>query len=149
MLSGETAKGKYPQLAVETMTDIIREAEAAICEDELYAMQQMIMPRPAQSMEAVAAASARTAQDQGASLIMVLTETGAAPALIAKYRPAVPVVAVCHSAKVARQCALLCGVVPIVVRWNDGSEFATVSVRTGCAQWYRVTVLQRHAWAAS
>eukprot|EP00928_Gymnodinium_smaydae_P081134 TRINITY_DN64703_c0_g1_i1.p1 TRINITY_DN64703_c0_g1~~TRINITY_DN64703_c0_g1_i1.p1 ORF type:complete len:582 (+),score=149.83 TRINITY_DN64703_c0_g1_i1:39-1748(+) len=115
MLSGETAKGAYPKEAVTSMSGIVREAEAAIDPEDLERRQQLVMPKPAPSMEAVSAAAARTAEDQGASLVMVVTETGAAPQLAAKYRPTVPIVAVCNDAAVARQCALLRGVIPIVV----------------------------------
>merc|ERR1711957_308194 len=73
-------------------------------------------------MEAVAAAAVRTAQDQGAELLVVVTETGSAPVLAAKYRPTVPIVAVCPEESVARRCALLRGVTPIVIPWQtDGS----------------------------
>merc|ERR1712039_84370 len=75
------------------------------------------------------AAAVRTAQDQGADLVVVVTETGAAPMLAAKYRPTVPVVAVCPDSAVARQCALLRGVTPIVVPWQISSnQFSTVDV---------------------
>merc|ERR1740117_1088534 len=87
------------------------------------------MPQPCESVEAVCAAAARTAQDQNASLVMVLTETGEAPKMMAKYRPSVPIVAVCPTPEAARQCALLRGVIPIVVEWKlNASEFSRVSV---------------------
>ena len=41
------------------------------------------------------AAAARTAQDQDASVVMLVTETGEAPRMTAKYRPRVPIVACC------------------------------------------------------
>ena len=134
MLSGETAKGAFPRAAVETMAEVVREAEAAMDGEALEHKQQLMMPKPAASMEAVCAAAARTAQDQAASVMLVVTETGEAPALAAKYRPTVPIVAVCVDESVARQCALLCGVIPVVVPWRGPlgdatSQYTTVNVR--------------------
>ena len=120
------------------------------------------MPKHADSLEAVCAAAARIAQDQDASVVMLVTETGEAPRMTAKYRPRVPIVACCPNEvrrsgrdihvwctslrnrascvcgfaefwgiwgqAVARQCALLRGVIAIVIPWQEGSEFATVSV---------------------
>ena len=56
---------------------------------------QILMPKHADSLEAVCAAAARTAQDQDASVVMLVTETGEAPRMTAKYRPRVPIVACC------------------------------------------------------
>merc|ERR1712137_1455700 len=90
--------------------------------------QQLAMPKPAPSMEAVAAAAVRTAQDQAAQLLVVVTETADAPILTAKYRPTMPIVAVCPQEEVARRCALLRGVTPIVIPWHLGDSFSTVNV---------------------
>ena len=70
-------------------------------------------------------------------MLMLVTETGEGPRLAAKYRPSVPIVACCSSEATARACALLRGVIPIVIPWNaagmtgvDGmSELVTVSVK--------------------
>jgi len=115
MLSGETAKGKFPEEAVRAMCGICVEAESAIDVETVERKQQLVMPKDASSPEAVSAAAARTAQDARKALVMVVTETGETPRLVAKYRPHVPIVAVCLDEAVARQCSLLRGVVPIVV----------------------------------
>merc|ERR1712083_234763 len=100
-----------------------------MCQSDGERRQQLNMPRPAPSMEAVAAAAVRTAQDQEAELLVVVTETAAAPLLAAKYRPTVPIVAVCPQEDVARRCALLRGVTPIVIPWQISDDgFSVVNV---------------------
>ena len=69
-----------------------------MCHSVITAAQccaQLLMPKHADSLEAVCAAAARTAQDQDASVVMLVTETGEAPRMTAKYRPRVPIVACC------------------------------------------------------
>ena len=129
MLSGETAKGKWPREAVRAMAEIVREAEATVNEEYIGNRQQMIMPKHCTSLEAVCAAAAKSCHDQGASMLMLVTETGEGPRLAAKYRPSVPIIACCSNAETARSCALLRGVIPIVVPWTQGSAFSTVSVK--------------------
>ena len=46
MLSGETAKGKYPKEAVEVMANVCREAEAAVYYKQLSRDMKKSMPRP-------------------------------------------------------------------------------------------------------
>jgi pyruvate kinase len=65
--------------------------------EELVTQQTLLMPPGANSLEAVAAAAARSAEDQGARMLMLVTETGLAPRMVAKYRPGIPIVAVCPS----------------------------------------------------
>lgn len=122
MLSGETAKGKYPEEAVKAMSYICAEAEAAIDPETMERRQQLVMPKNASAAEAVSAAAARTAQDAQASLVIVVTETGEAPRLVAKYRPSVPIVAVCLDEAVARRCCLLRGVIPVHVPLDEATQ---------------------------
>ena len=136
MLSGETAKGDWPKEAVETMTGIVREAEAVVDEEILEERQAAMMPEGASSLEAICRGVARASADQGASLLLLVTETGEATRLAAKYRPSIPIVACCPNEAVARQCALQRGVIPIVVPWRGGepgepesNQFASISVK--------------------
>ena len=62
----------------------------------------------------------------------VVTENGEAPLRMSKYRPGVMILAVCVDERIARTCALLRGVVPLVVKWkvdDQQNEFAVVSVQ--------------------
>lgn len=128
MLSGETAKGKYPFEAVQTMAEIVREAEASIDLEAEEMRQLLVMPHPAPSLEAVCAAAARTANDQRAGGILVITENGEAPRLMSKYRPQVKILAACPSHGVAQGCALYRGVTPIVIPWGHQGAYSSIDV---------------------
>ena len=131
MLSGETAKGAWPEASLRTMSSVVREAEATMNEEYIADRQQIIMPHPCSSLEAVCAGAAKASHDQNASMLMLITETGEGPRLAAKYRPSVPIVACCSSEATARACALLRGVIPIVIPWNsaEASDLITIDVK--------------------
>ncbi|ORY49843.1 pyruvate kinase [Rhizoclosmatium globosum] len=102
MLSGETAKGAFPVLAVEMMAKICREAEADINYSELYPQLRRQLVLPISVSEAVASSAVKTSWDVHAALIIVLTQTGNTAQAICKYRPIAPVLAVTASDQVAR-----------------------------------------------
>eukprot|EP00878_Enallax_costatus_P018990 GHUV01020018.1.p1 GENE.GHUV01020018.1~~GHUV01020018.1.p1 ORF type:complete len:421 (+),score=89.48 GHUV01020018.1:770-2032(+) len=102
MLSGETANGSWPTLAVSTMADIVTNAEVA---NSYYSSCQFMMDhttKPFSRMEAMAAAVCSAVTDADAQLIVVMSATGGAPRLISKYRPFVPQVVVTHQPEVQR-----------------------------------------------
>lgn len=111
MLSGETAAGRFPVKAVETMSEIALRAESYLSE---YGYLQKIAPNPANIVtEAVSQAATTMASNLQASAIFSLTERGFTPRMISKHRPACPIFAVTSSQRVARRLALNWGVVPI------------------------------------
>ncbi|KAJ3209666.1 hypothetical protein HDU82_000351 [Entophlyctis luteolus] len=122
MLSGESAKGAFPFLAVDMMAKICREAEADINYSELYPKLRNQLKFPVSVSESVASSAVKTSWDLHAPLIIVLTQTGNTARAICKYRPIAPVVAVTADPQVARQCQILRGIYPFVVDNMDGTE---------------------------
>ncbi|EQC31720.1 pyruvate kinase [Saprolegnia diclina VS20] len=107
MLSGETANGDYPIQAVEMMHKTCLQAEGAIHYDELYqAIRNSVLETNGKmsTQEAIASSAVKTAIDMGAKMIVVLTETGTTARLIAKYRPACPILVLTALGETARQC---------------------------------------------
>ena len=141
MLSGETAAGKYPLDAVAAMADICGEAEAFSANGSA---EGSLTPQPmgfgmhtsskpflrfswhVPSLESVAAASAQTADEIGAKVIITLSKSGNTSRLIAKYRPNCPIMAVTirrpnhDHGNSARRLLLSRGVVPIMenIEWR-------------------------------
>jgi len=112
MLSAETAVGSYPVEAVETMARI---AEAA--ESELGAGEAAVPPRAGRHdvARAVSAAACEIARVLDLAAIVTATQSGATARAVAAHRPATPIVAATPDERVARRCALVWGVQPIVV----------------------------------
>eukprot|EP00011_Vannellida_sp_DIVA3-517-6-12_P002714 CAMPEP_0114621342 /NCGR_PEP_ID=MMETSP0168-20121206/9181_1 /TAXON_ID=95228 ORGANISM="Vannella sp., Strain DIVA3 517/6/12" /NCGR_SAMPLE_ID=MMETSP0168 /ASSEMBLY_ACC=CAM_ASM_000044 /LENGTH=501 /DNA_ID=CAMNT_0001832541 /DNA_START=35 /DNA_END=1540 /DNA_ORIENTATION=+ len=113
MLSGETAKGKYPREAVAMMAEICREAETAIFYGDLFNQLRAMTPTPLSVSESVACAAVNAASENKAAAIVVLTITGTSARLVAKYRPMCPILVVTRNGHTARCAHLSRGLHPI------------------------------------
>jgi pyruvate kinase len=128
MLSAETASGKYPVEAVLLMVRVANDVEGdptlrqrvyqAISESKGYRNMQ----------EAIGQAACRVADNVGAAAILAFTQTGSTAALVAKYRPSIPVYAVTPSQEVRRRMALYSGVRSIRVDIQGDTEAQIRSV---------------------
>ena len=112
MLSGETASGRYPVLAVQMMDTIIREIEGST----LY--EQLTEP-PLQKMDwdfthACAAAASLTSRHAKLAAIVVFTRAGHTADMVAEFRPRAPIIGVTALRDVAQRMALQWGVIPVV-----------------------------------
>lgn len=106
MLSGETANGDYPKEAVLMMRNTCLNAESVLdyfnlYDDIIHKLNKMGLTTTPQ--ESIASSAVKTARDVGASVIIVLTETGNTARLLAKYRSSMPIVALTKDIRVARQ----------------------------------------------
>merc|ERR1712142_529910 len=114
MLSGETAKGDYPEVCVQTMSNISREAEGALWHKQHFSdLQADHADKATDATHTTAIASVDASFKSMASAIIVLTTTGRSAHLISKYRPRCPMMCVTRFPQVARQSQLFRGVVPV------------------------------------
>ncbi len=120
MLSGETAVGKYPLLAVQTMVRIAQEAERSRW-DTAGRPPRECGPVSVVA-EAVSHASCETARDLSAAAIITPTVSGYTARVIARYRPACPIVAVTPSPVVQRQLVLYWGVYPLLAKRTANTD---------------------------
>jgi pyruvate kinase len=112
MLSGETATGRYPVAAVQTMAALALKAESYLKE---YGHLQKSQPNPANVItEAVSQAAVQMATHLGAQAIISLTTTGFTSRLVSKHRPDCPILAITESPLAARRLAMNWGVVPML-----------------------------------
>lgn len=109
MLSEETAMGQYPVEAVETMAKIARRAEAAL-DRRAFAERARA---PQFTAGAVSEAAVRVADSVRASAIVTPTARGATPRFVARFRPAVPVLAMTRHESTARFLNFTWGVKPM------------------------------------
>jgi pyruvate kinase len=111
MLSGESAKGKYPIEAVSIM--------ATICERTDAVMPSNLDPArdsgKLRITEAVCKGAVETSEKLSAPLIVVATEGGKSAKSVRKYFPQANILAITTNTKTAAQLCLSKGVVPHVV----------------------------------
>ncbi len=119
MLSGETAAGKFPIKAVQTMNTITTyiqsslEFKHSVLDQRLN--QEYLNLRNKQSItEAVGLASRELALAINASHIVCFTYSGSTARRIAKFRPATPIIALSPVKKTVQQLALSWGVEPML-----------------------------------
>lgn len=117
MLSGETAAGKFPVEAVQTMVKIAERIEKDInYKKRFFHLERQQNP---DITDAVCHATCTTAYDLEASAIVAVTKSGRAARMISRYRPACPIIGGTTSKKVWRQLALSWGVEPVLLEEKD------------------------------
>ena len=125
MLSGETASGKYPLQSVEIMNKIAIATEQGL--DSSGARPSGLARFKA--TRAVAHAGVELAKISNAVRIVVATEHGNAPRLVAGYQPGIPVTAVSNRIRATRRVQLLPGVDSLIVKEHQrGSDTMQAAV---------------------
>lgn len=114
MLSEESAVGRYPVEAVQTMAKIAEEAEQAFPRAAWWQRLQQVAP--ADASEALARAACSLAETLGAKALVIATQTGGTARLAAKMRPRQPILAATADPSVCRRLALVRGVRSAMIR---------------------------------
>ena len=109
MLSGETAKGKYPLEAVDVMNKIAKKVDPTIA--SFYVGRSN---NRHDITSAVAEGSADISERLEAKLIVVGTESGRAARNMRRYFPKANILAITNNEKTANQLILSRGVIPYV-----------------------------------
>ncbi len=123
MLSGETASGRYPLLALQMMDRIVREAEGGT--SRAHAAGVAPPTRPAPFNLVTAAAACEAAEASGAVAICCFTLRGDTARLLAHFRPRVPIIAFSPDQSIRRRLALYWGVVPKVMEPIKNADLMT------------------------
>ena len=126
MLSAETAVGKFPIEAVQTMDRIIKEVEkdGPVRSDKAAIHVEIDEDDQTQQFaDAIARAAYALAVDTPVKYLVVFTKTGSAVRRVAKYRPNPPIIAVADNEETARRLGLVWGVRSIVVPVDPDPDF--------------------------
>ena len=116
MLSAESASGKYPVEAVETMVNVIHSVESH--PDYHHGIKihwDNLNPEETEFM-AIASSSASLGERVGAKAIVTGTATGKTAKATSAFRPAARIIGVTHDQTTKNQLALVWGVEPVIVR---------------------------------
>ena len=127
MLSGETASGKYPVEAVQTMARI---AEAA--EQDAHKRGHVTVPMMNQNdqREFLSRSAIEATEQLGVKGIITDSETGQTARNLAAFRGSHPVLAICYKDKVQRWLNLSYGVIAVYQhRHKSNEEMFTAALR--------------------
>lgn len=127
MLSGETASGKFPIKAVETMDRILREIEDHQWHNNEFGQRlDEISKGEFPVREAVAKAALNLATELKLQGIIIPTRGGTTTRIIAAARPSSPCISVCTNQKVNQCMALHWGVVSVHVNEPDTHDWRSL-----------------------
>lgn len=114
MLSGETAAGKYPTQAVETMVRIAKHIENSIDYKKAVEIRKTWIEND--PTNAISNSVTRISEQLDAAAVIASTTSGATARAVSKFRPEAPIIATTHKADVARKLSLVWGVQPILTK---------------------------------
>lgn len=119
MLSGETAKGKYPIESVAVMSRIVEQAEASSFGRSGWEAHQHHEKTMA---HAVVHAACEAASEVDAKAILVFSQTGTTVRMISKLKPQKPIIGMAPNEAICRQMALCWGVRPMVSPFGQTTD---------------------------
>ena len=120
MLSGESAKGKYPAESVTVMSTICESTDGTI-ESKVEGYDVEIDERRSIT-QAVCRSSVKTSDTLEAKLIIVATKKGKSARSVRKFFPQAPILAITTSPKTAQQLCLTKGVKTACVQDLDSTD---------------------------
>ena len=120
MLSGETASGKHPVEALQTMVDIVTTAENST--NYWKRFRNATVDHTSSITDAISHTACLTAMDLKAAAILTATESGHTARMTTRYRPGCAVAALTTSGRVRRQLAITWGVAPYLSGTVDSTD---------------------------
>lgn len=111
MLSGETAAGKYPVLAVETMARIAEKTEQSIHYEKRFKKHDFHIKN---TLDAISHATCGMAIDIGAKAITVCSLSGMTARMVSRFRPPVDIIGLTTDEKTWRELSLSWGIQPVM-----------------------------------
>ena len=119
MLSGESAKGKYPVGAVSMMNKIIANAEQYGEENDI---SDCPLPEFGNCHESIAIGAAEASRSLEASAIIVLAKSGSIAQAVSKFRPQVPIVTFVPNMKTGRMLQMHRCIHPVMLSNTEDQE---------------------------
>ena len=111
MLSGETAAGKYPELAVKTMSRIAEQTEKSIDYEKMFTSSKFIIKNTA---DAVSHATCVVAMDVQAKAIVACTLSGITARMVSRFRCPITIIGLTTDEATWRKLSLSWGVMPVM-----------------------------------
>ena len=112
MLSDETANGKYPELAVETLSKIARAAEPYAVSS--LSLDSSVFFNETSLTKAIGRAACWLAKDINAAAIVCFTASGYAAYSISAFRPECKIIALTRDKNICRQTSIVWGATAVI-----------------------------------
>ena len=119
MLSGETAMGKYPVLAVETMSRIAEQSEKNINYKKRFSNSEFKIKN---TVDAISHATCGMAIDIDAKAIVVCSLSGMTVRMVSRFRPPVDILGLTTDEKTWRKLTLSWGVAPTLCEEYNSTD---------------------------
>lgn len=113
MLSGETAMGEHPDVVLNVMSKIIRQAERDYFDMKMQEDGPYVIDTKDRT-NAICDAACTTARDLNAKAIIAVTKSGTTARRVSKFRPHEAIVAATPEIKTFHQLSLSWGVYPVL-----------------------------------
>ena len=131
MLSGESAAGHYPVLAVQTMRRIAETTETSFGYDAW--LNRVTSPQADTITDAISQSATHLAHDLNAAAIIALTTSGFTARMIARVRPRTPLYAFTAEPQTFRNLAIVWGVQAVMTgEYNTIDEAIRTAHQTIC-----------------
>jgi pyruvate kinase len=129
MLSGETARGRYPVQTVQTMARIAQATDQEVKPRFMRTEQGRVS-----TAEGISAAVYDLSESLHADAIVSATASGFTARMVSRFRPHIPIIAVAHDERAKRALQLCWGVTPIVfAKETSAHETIPDALRTAVA----------------
>ena len=125
MLAGETAAGKFPARAVQTLDAIIKDAEEGI---GVWTPGHMGAPSEGDHSTALCEAAVTLAERSGAQAIVAVTRGGGTARRLSALRPHARILATTDRDETARRLTLYWGVQPVCTDIGEAAESASTLI---------------------
>ena len=122
MLSGETAVGKYPVKAIETMVKIAESTEATINYKKDMDEHFLFSGAKVNTTNAISHSACATAHTLAAKAIIAVTISGSTARKISRFRPETTIIAVTPYKKSYYQLGMSWGVFPILSTYLENPD---------------------------
>ena len=119
MLSGETAAGKHPVLAVETMARIAESTEKNIHYKKRFLSSEFKIKN---TVDAISHATCGMAIDIKAKAIAVCSLSGMTARMVSRFRPPVDIIGLTTDQKTWHKLSLSWGVIPVMCENYPSTE---------------------------
>ena len=128
MLSGETAVGKFPVIAVEQMQSVANHTERYLATLPPISAAPSKPAAERERTAALAHGAWTMAQDYGAKMIIVWSQLGGGARLLSQNNFSIPIIALSSDHRALRHMQLMRGIVPIFMDTPAGLSELTINV---------------------